>query len=118
MRGGPGSATSRGYPTAPTSPLTLVVAAIGSRIWSRLLDLASGAVLGQVAVAEKGNEVAAFTMLLDDLDLTDVLITADAVAQSVRALILGIARQNPTWGYRRIQPNWASGAGCVGGGYP
>jgi len=43
-----------------------------------VLDLASGAVLGQVAVAEKGNEVAAFTTLLDDLDLTDVLITADA----------------------------------------
>jgi len=43
-----------------------------------VLDQASGAVLGQVAVAEKGNEVAAFTTLLDDLDLTDVLITADA----------------------------------------
>jgi len=43
-----------------------------------VLDLASGAILGQVAVAEKSNEVAAFTTLLDDLDLTDVLITADA----------------------------------------
>ena len=44
-----------------------------------VLDQASGAVLGQVAVEEKGSEVAAFTTLLDELDLTDVLITADAV---------------------------------------
>ncbi len=43
-----------------------------------VLDQTSGAVLGQVAVAEKSSEVAAFTTLLDDLDLTDVLITADA----------------------------------------
>ena len=43
-----------------------------------VLDQASGVVLGQVAVAEKGSEVAAFTTLLDELDLTDVLITADA----------------------------------------
>jgi predicted transposase YbfD/YdcC len=43
-----------------------------------VLDQASGAVLGQVAVAEKSNEVAAFTSLLDELDLTGVLITADA----------------------------------------
>ena len=42
------------------------------------LDQASGAVLGQVAVDEKGNEIAAFTTLLNTLDLTDVLITADA----------------------------------------
>ncbi len=44
-----------------------------------VLDQASGAVLGQVAVAEKGSEVAAFTTLLDQLDLAEVLITADAV---------------------------------------
>jgi predicted transposase YbfD/YdcC len=44
-----------------------------------VLDQASGAVLGQVAVEEKGSEVGAFTTLLDNLDLTDVLITADAV---------------------------------------
>jgi predicted transposase YbfD/YdcC len=43
-----------------------------------VLDHASGAVLAQVAVDEKGNEISAFTTLLDDLDLTDVLITADA----------------------------------------
>jgi DDE_Tnp_1-associated/Transposase DDE domain len=43
-----------------------------------VLDQASGVVLGQVAVAEKGSEVGAFTTLLDELDLTDVLITADA----------------------------------------
>jgi hypothetical protein len=44
-----------------------------------VLDQASGVVLGQVAVTEKGSEVAAFTTLLDGLDLTDVLVTADAV---------------------------------------
>src|SRR3954468_9948031 len=44
-----------------------------------VLDQASGAVLGQVAVEEKGSEVTAFTTLLNDLDLTDFLITADAV---------------------------------------
>lgn len=44
-----------------------------------VLDLASGVVLGQVTVAEKSSEIAAFTTLLDELDLTDVLITADAV---------------------------------------
>jgi predicted transposase YbfD/YdcC len=44
-----------------------------------VLDQASGAVLGQVQVEAKGSEVAAFSTLLDDLDLTDALITADAV---------------------------------------
>jgi predicted transposase YbfD/YdcC len=43
-----------------------------------VLDQASGAVLGQIAVAEKTNEVGAFTTLLDQLDLTGVLVTADA----------------------------------------
>ena len=44
-----------------------------------VLDQASGVVLGQVQVEAKGSEVAAFTTLLDELDLTDVLVTADAV---------------------------------------
>ena len=44
-----------------------------------VLDQASRAVLGQVTVDAKGSEVGAFTILLDDLDLTDVLITPDAV---------------------------------------
>lgn len=44
-----------------------------------VLDQGSGVVLGQVEVEAKGSEVAAFTTLLDDLDLTDVLVTADAV---------------------------------------
>ena len=50
-----------------------------------VLDQASGAVLGQVAVAEKGSEVGAFATLLDNLDLTDVLITADAVHIATRS---------------------------------
>jgi predicted transposase YbfD/YdcC len=44
-----------------------------------VLDQASGVVLGQVQVEAKGSEVAAFTTLLDEVDLTDVLVTADAV---------------------------------------
>ena len=44
-----------------------------------VLDQGSGVVLGQVEVEAKGSEVAAFTTLLDELDLTDVLLTADAV---------------------------------------
>jgi predicted transposase YbfD/YdcC len=44
-----------------------------------VLDQGSGVVLGQVEVEAKGSEVAAFTTLLDDLNLTDVLVTADAV---------------------------------------
>jgi DDE_Tnp_1-associated/Transposase DDE domain len=44
-----------------------------------VLDQASRVVLGQVQVEAKSSEVAAFTTLLDQLDLTDVLITADAV---------------------------------------
>ena len=44
-----------------------------------VLDQGSGVVLGQVEVEAKGSEVAAFTTLLDELDLTDVLVTANAV---------------------------------------
>ncbi len=43
-----------------------------------VLDQASGAVLGQAQVEAKSSEVAAFTTLLDELDLADVLVTADA----------------------------------------
>lgn len=44
-----------------------------------VIDQASGAVLGQVQVDAKGSEIAAFTTLLDQLDLRDVLISADAL---------------------------------------
>jgi predicted transposase YbfD/YdcC len=44
-----------------------------------VLDQASGAVLGQVQVEAKGSEVAAFSTLLDEVDLHEVLVTADAV---------------------------------------
>ena len=43
-----------------------------------VLDQTSGVVLGQVTVADKSSEITAFTTLLDQLDLADVLITADA----------------------------------------
>ncbi len=44
-----------------------------------VIDQASGAVLGQVQVDAKGSEIAAFTTLFDQLDLHDVLISADAL---------------------------------------
>jgi predicted transposase YbfD/YdcC len=44
-----------------------------------VIDQASGAVLGQVQVDAKGSEVTAFTTLLDQLDLHEVLISADAL---------------------------------------
>lgn len=42
-------------------------------------DQASGVVLGQIAVDSKSNGVTAFAPLLYRLDLTDVLVTADAL---------------------------------------
>jgi predicted transposase YbfD/YdcC len=42
-------------------------------------DPASGTVLGQTQVESKSNEITAFASLLDRLDLTDVLLTADAL---------------------------------------
>jgi hypothetical protein len=44
-----------------------------------LFDLTSGAVLAQREIASKGGEVAVVPRLLDGLDLTDVLVTADAL---------------------------------------
>ncbi len=44
-----------------------------------VLDQARGVVLGQVQVDHKTSEVAAFGTLLDDLDLSDVLVTADGL---------------------------------------
>jgi predicted transposase YbfD/YdcC len=42
-------------------------------------DPAPGTVLGQTQVESKSNEITAFAPLLDRLDLTDVLLTADAL---------------------------------------
>jgi predicted transposase YbfD/YdcC len=42
-------------------------------------DPASGTVLGQTQVESKSNEITAFAPLLDRLDLTDVLLSADAL---------------------------------------
>jgi predicted transposase YbfD/YdcC len=44
-----------------------------------VIEQASGVVLGQVQVDAKGSEIGAFTTLLDQLDLRDVLISADAL---------------------------------------
>jgi hypothetical protein len=43
------------------------------------LDHDTGAVLGQVAVDEKSNEIPALRVLLADLGLTGVIVTADAL---------------------------------------
>jgi hypothetical protein len=40
---------------------------------------ASGVVVGQMQVDDKSNEITAFTPLLDRIDLTDTVITADAL---------------------------------------
>jgi predicted transposase YbfD/YdcC len=44
-----------------------------------VLDQASGVVLAQIQVEAKGSEVGVFQTLLDQFDLTDVLVTADAL---------------------------------------
>ncbi|WP_344022093.1 ISAs1 family transposase, partial [Pseudonocardia kongjuensis] len=44
-----------------------------------VLDQHSGAVLGQTQVEHQSSEIAAFTTLLDELDLSGVLVTADAL---------------------------------------
>ena len=43
------------------------------------LDHAHGAVLGQVEVGAKTNEIPLFTTLLDRIEITDAVITADAL---------------------------------------
>jgi len=42
-------------------------------------DQSAGAVLGQLAVASKSNEIPALRDLLDSMDITDAVITADAM---------------------------------------
>jgi hypothetical protein len=44
-----------------------------------VIEQASGVVLGQVQVDAKGSEIAAFTTLLDQFDLREVLVSADAL---------------------------------------
>jgi hypothetical protein len=44
-----------------------------------VMDHATSAVLGQVDVADKTNEITRFVPLLDGLDLTATVITADAM---------------------------------------
>ena len=45
-------------------------------------DPASGTVLGQTQVESKSNEITAFTPLLDRVDITDAIITADALCRA------------------------------------
>jgi hypothetical protein len=64
-----------------------------------VIDQASGVVLGQVQVEEKGSEVAAYATLLDTLDLREVLVTADTLWGSrtrPRQLTCGVRRRART----------------------
>src|ERR687894_725195 len=75
----------------PSRPITRVIAVDGKTARgarhvdgraAHLLaafDHTSGVVLGQTEVDGKSNEITAFGPLLDRIDLTDVLITADAL---------------------------------------
>ncbi|MEX5713656.1 transposase [Parafrankia sp. FMc6] len=60
-----------------------------------VLDHARGVVLAQVDVDEKTNEIPLFSTVLDQIpDLTDVLVTVDAMhAQTAYAETLGSARE-------------------------
>jgi predicted transposase YbfD/YdcC len=61
--------TVRGARTATSDAPHLVAA----------FDQTAGAVLGQLAVASKSNEIPALRDLLDSMDITDAVITADAM---------------------------------------
>ena len=57
------------------------------------VDHATGVIHGQVAVDAKSNEITAFVPLLDELDLTGVVVTADAMhTQDAHAKYLTPAR--------------------------
>ena len=61
----------------------------GSRHLLAALDHVHGAVLGQVEVGAKTNEIPMFATLLDRVDITDAVITADALhAQRDHAIYL------------------------------
>lgn len=69
---------SRPAPSPAARPAATPAAGIGSRIWCRCSTRPLAWSSDRVAVAAKSNEIAAFTTVLDELDLTEVLITADA----------------------------------------
>jgi predicted transposase YbfD/YdcC len=50
-----------------------------ARVLMAALDHASGGVLGQVEIGAKTNEIPLFSTLLDDIDLTGAVVTADAL---------------------------------------
>jgi predicted transposase YbfD/YdcC len=71
------------------------------------LDHAHGVVLGQVDVQAKTNEIPLFSTLLDRIDLTDTIVTADAIhAQRAHAEYLVEQRQaHYVLTVKRNQPN-------------
>jgi predicted transposase YbfD/YdcC len=69
------------------------------------LDHAHGVVLGQVEVGAKTNEIPLFTALLDRLEITDAVITADALhAQHAHAQYLAGRRAHYLLIAKRNQP--------------
>ena len=69
------------------------------------LDHADGVVLGQRVVDGKSNEITAFAPLLDGIDITDVIITADALhTQREHADYLLAAGRTTCSPSRRISP--------------
>jgi predicted transposase YbfD/YdcC len=69
------------------------------------LDHARGVVLGQVEVGAKTNEIPLFTSLLDRIEITDAVITADALhAQHAHAQYLAGRRAHYLLIVKRNQP--------------
>ena len=52
---------------------------VARRAWLAAVDHTTGVTRGQVVVDAKSNEITAFVPLLDQVDLTDVVVTADAM---------------------------------------
>lgn len=80
----------------------------GSSPLLAVLDQHTGTVLGQVDVDGKTNELSRFQPLLDPLDLTAVVVTADA---------LHTQREHARWDPERGRCGAAQGSGRLGGRY-
>ena len=77
----------------------------GARSFTAILDHAHGVVLGQLEVGAKNNEIPMFTALLDRIEITGAVITADALhAQREHALYLARRRAHYLLIVKRNQP--------------
>jgi predicted transposase YbfD/YdcC len=86
----------------------------GSRHLLAALDHAHGAVLGQVEVGAKTNEIPMFSTLLDRMDITGAVITADALhAQRDHATYLAGRRAHYLLIVKRNQPGLHTQLACL-----